>query len=260
MGHHRPARRELLTRIAATAIFATAVLTGTTAATVAASSPHQQHQQIGERQPLGGGSVYTWVRRDAAGKVSSFGLSFDENALTNLGDKEREIPLALPAIDGAPFRTAVIDWNPHGHPPEHVYDVPHFDFHFYTIDEKSRMAIAPKGADADATPAADALPAGFVTDGDTIPMMGKHYLPRSMAEFNGGKFTATPIYGYYGGKMIFVESMVTVAYLNTKPSLAQPLPQPARFPDHGAYPSAWSVTYDAAAHRYDVAFSGLAQH
>jgi hypothetical protein len=260
MDHHRPARRDVLTRIAAAGIFAAVALTGANAVTSAASPQQRQHEQIGVRRPLGGGSVYTWVRRDAAGKVSSFGLSFDEKALTNLGDEEREIPLALPAIDGAPFKTAVLDWNPHGHPPEHVYDVPHFDFHFYTIDEQSRMAIAPKGADADATPPADALPAGFITDGDTIPMMGKHYLPGSMTEFHGGKFTATPIYGYYGGKMIFVESMVTVAYLNTKPSLSQPLPQPARFPEQGAYPSAWSVTYDAAAHRYDIAFGGLAQH
>jgi hypothetical protein len=244
----------MLVKSLAAALVAAATATAWNTATAASPSPVQQ--QIGERKALGAGSVYTWVRKDASGKVSSFGISFDENALTQLGDKELEIPVALPAA-GTPFKTAVIDWNPHGHPPEHVYTVPHFDFHFYTIDEAKRMAIAPAGEAAAAKPAADELPDGFMTDGETIPMMGKHYLPGSMTEFHGGTFTATPIYGYYGGHLIFVESMVTLAYLHGKPSLSQPLPQPARYPSAGAYPAQWSVSYDAAAHRYDVAFSGL---
>ena len=241
---------------AAVALLVTAALATSGTATIAAS----QSEQIGDRKPLGAGTAYSWVRRDASGAVSSFGLSFDEKALTNLSGEMQEIALALPAIDGAPFRTAVIDWNPHGHPPEHVYTVPHFDFHFYTIDEASRMAIAPQGEAAEAKPDAELLPAGFVTDGATVPMMGKHYLSGASPEFNGGTFTATPIYGYYGGHLIFVESMVTVDYLKSKPALSQPLAQPARFERSGAYPTTYSVAYDAGKHRYDIAFSALARH
>ena len=237
----------------AAAIIATATLAAAAPATIAAP----QAEQIGDRKPLGAGSAYSWVRRDASGAMSSFGLSFDDKALTNLSGEMQEIALALPAVDGSPFRTAVIDWNPHGHPPEHVYTVPHFDFHFYTIDEASRMAIAPKGEAADAKPAAELLPAGFVTDGETIPMMGKHYVSPANPEFSGGTFTATPIYGYYGGHLIFVESMVTVDYLKSKPALSQPLAQPARFEQPGAYPTTYSVAYDAAKHRYDIAFSAM---
>jgi len=237
----------------AAAIIATATFAAAAPATIAAP----QAEQIGDRKPLGAGSAYSWVRRDASGAMSSFGLSFDDKALTNLSGEMQEIALALPAVDGSPFRTAVIDWNPHGHPPEHVYTVPHFDFHFYTIDEASRMAIAPKGEAADAKPAAELLPAGFVTDGETIPMMGKHYVSPANPEFSGGTFTATPIYGYYGGHLIFVESMVTVDYLKSKPALSQPLAQPARFEQPGAYPTTYSVAYDAAKHRYDIAFSAM---
>jgi hypothetical protein len=244
----------MLIKSVAAALLVTAAL-ATSSATIAAPNGAEQ---IGDRKPLGAGSAYSWVRRDASGAVSAFGLSFDENALTKLGEKEQEIALALPAVEGAPFRTAVIDWNPHGHPPAHVYDVPHFDFHFYTIDESARMAIAPKGADADAKPAAELLPAGYITDGETIPMMGKHYLSPASPEFHGVPFTATPIYGYYGGHLIFVESMVTLAYLNGKPALSQPLAQPARFEQPGIYPARYSITYDASAHRYDIAFGALA--
>jgi hypothetical protein len=246
----------MLIKSIAAACLASAVMAVSNGSTITASSAGAE--RAGERKPLGAGYAYSWVRSDAAGKVGSFGLSFDEKALTQLGDEEKEIALALPAVDGAPFRTAVIDWNPHGHPPAHVYDVPHFDFHFYTIGESERMAIAPKGADADAKPAAELLPAGFITDGETIPMMGKHYLSPGNPEFTGGSFTASPIFGYYGGHLIFVESMVTLAYLNGKPSLSKPLAQPARYEKNGAYPTQWSVSYDAAAHRYDVAFGGMA--
>jgi hypothetical protein len=120
------------------------------------------------------------------------------------------------------------------------------------------MAIAPKGPGADAKPVAELFPAGFITDGETVPMMGKHYLSPANPEFTGGTFTATPIFGYYGGHLIFVESMVTLAYLDGKPSLSKPLAQPARYERGGVYPTQWSVSYDAAAHRYDVAFGGMA--
>jgi hypothetical protein len=238
----------------AAAVFAAAALAGSAVATTAASPA----QQIGDRKPMGAGSAYSWVRRDAHGAVSGFGLSFDEKALKALPQAEQEIALALPAVDGLPFRTAVIDWNPHGHPPEHVYTTPHFDFHFYTIGEAARMAIAPSGPAADAKPADAVLPAGFVTDGATVPMMGKHYLSPVNPEFSGGTFTATPILGYYGGHQIFVESMVTLEYLNGKPSLAKPFPQPAQIESKGFYPAQWSVSYDAAAHRYDIGFSSQA--
>ncbi|GAC1541301.1 MAG: DUF5602 domain-containing protein [Vulcanimicrobiaceae bacterium] len=201
--------------------------------------------------------AYAWVRNDTKGKPAAFGLSFDAAALSKLGDVEQEIVLPLPAAPGLPFRTAVIDWNPHGHPPAHVYDVPHFDFHFYSIGEDARMAIAPAGPAADALAPADLAPPGFITDGATVPMMGKHYLAASQPEFNGGTFTATPIYGFYDGHMVFVESMVTVAYLQTHPALTMPLPQPSRVEVPGAYPTRWSATYDTKAQRFDIAFDAL---
>lgn len=212
---------------------------------------------VGTRKPLGAGSVWSWVRKTRSGEVVDFGLSFDEAALAKLGPKQLEVPLPLPAEPAFPFRTAVVNWNPHGHPPVHIYDVPHFDFHFYRITEDERMAIAPSGPQAVATPAPGEYPQGFFVDNVTVPMMGKHYIPASAPEFHGHHFTASPIYGFYGGRMIFVESMVTTAYLKTKPQIIAPYPQPLRYPVAGEYPTIWSVHYDRTAHRYDVGFSRL---
>ena len=98
---------------------------------------------VGAKKALGNGHAWTWVKRGDDGMVTAFGLSFDDAALAGLPAKDAEIPLAMPAAEFFPFRTAVIDWNAHGHPPAHVYGVPHFDFHFYTITQAARDAIDP---------------------------------------------------------------------------------------------------------------------
>lgn len=215
---------------------------------------------VGESKPMGSGTVYSWAQSDAGGQTTSFGVSFNDAALNGLGPTPTEIVLALPAGQNTSLRTAVINWNPQGHPPAHVYDVPHFDFHFYAIDEATRMSIAPSGAAAQAVPASDIVPAGFSTDGATVPMMGKHYISGAQPEFHGGTFTATPIYGYWNGHLAFVESMLTIGYLQTHPSLTSALAQPIRFEQSGRYPTQWAVNYVAAAHRYDITFGGLANH
>jgi hypothetical protein len=119
------------------------------------------------------------------------------------------------------------------------------------------MAIAPSGPAAAATPAPNLVPAGFQTDGATVPMMGMHFISGLQPEFHGGTFTATPIYGYWNGQLAFVESMITLDYLEHHPVLSSALPQPAGFEQSGLYPTQWSANYDSVAHRYDIAFSRL---
>lgn len=215
---------------------------------------------MGESKPMGAGHVTSWVRHDAAGAPTAFGVAFDDAALTGLTEKDGEIAIAMPAAAGLPFRTAVVNWEPQGHPPAHVYDVPHFDFHFYTIDEKQRTAIGGAAPGTTPVPPAGLVAPGYITDGAAVPMMGVHYVLKTQPEFNGGTFTATPLYGYDGGHLAFVESMVTLAYLRQKPATDAPYAQPAKFEQPGLYPSHWSVGYDAATQRYVITFDRLAQH
>jgi len=80
------------------------------------------------------------------------GVTFDDAALSNLGDAMSMVVLPLPHVAGLPFVTAVINSNPHGHPPKAIYDAPHFDVHFYSIDETTRLAVAPNRPEAAVTP------------------------------------------------------------------------------------------------------------
>ena len=243
-------------RIVACAAVAAAISGAPAGAARAALDETPETVVFGDQGPLGGGTAHAWVRVDAAGRPTTFGVSFDPAALAGLPPTHAETALALPRLAGLPFVSAVIDWAPHGHPPGELYGVPHFDVHFYAIAENVRTAIVASGPAAEATPAPDLVPAEFA-GGDTVPAMGRHYIARSAAEYRGGTFGATPIYGYWNGHLAFVEAMVALSYLQTHPAHSEELARPARVETAGAYPGRWSVAYDPTAQRYDIAFGKL---
>ena len=83
-------------------------------------------------------------------------------------------------------------------------------------------------------------------------MMGWHWVDLLAPEFNGGIFTRTFIYGYYGGETIFIEPMVTIDYLLSKEESTLPIRQPAKFPYDGYYPKTYQVKYDECMKMYKV--------
>lgn len=148
-------------------------------------------------------------------------------------------------------------WLPRGHPPPGVYDIPHFDFHFYMISAAQRRAIPP-GPDP-VEPDPRYVPADYATDGMAVPEEGVHWSDALAPEFNGEAFTRTFVYGFHGGDLIFVEPMVTKAFLETSPSVAEPIRQPDAYQRSGAYPTEYAVEHDAANRQYDIALRGFVQ-
>lgn len=153
----------------------------------------------------------------------------------------------------------VIDWEAAGHPPPHVYDVPHFDFHFYLVSEADHQSITFKDANASGEPGqppAERLPAGYIVPpGTAVPHIGVHAVNPAASEFQGQPFTATFIYGYYDGQQTFFEPMASLAFLRSKSSFSAPVTRPTSYSRPGTYPSAYSVRYDAAQNVYEVALS-----
>lgn len=123
-----------------------------------------------------------------------------------------------------------IDWNPMGHEPQDVYDVPHFDFHFYFISKEQVQTIDC----SDRTPVSkDLIPAGYIlppldAPGACVPKMGYHAVP--LIDLGPDQiFDQTPIYGYYGGHLIFFEPMITHEHLKSGQPVEQPILYPAAF-------------------------------
>ncbi|MGB8623188.1 MAG: hypothetical protein WCD16_10255 [Paracoccaceae bacterium] len=235
-------------------------------AAIAAPALAEVHQ--GEAVKLGNGTAQVLVDTDATGLPTSISISMTAEALDGLpaelnkasAEGSWDFPLPMPAGVETGYKEVVVDWNPHGHPPPDVYTVPHFDFHFYTLMPDDIAAITFSGPD---DPAAqvfdkDLIPPDYQVIPDTaINMMGVHAIDMTAPELHGTPFTATFIYGYDKGKLIFVEPMVTLAYLKTDPDATLPVKTPARYSSPGYYPTNYSVQYDAGNKRYLIDLGGL---
>lgn len=223
---------------------------------------------LGPAVRVGEGTARAFVRVDAAGAPTAVGVLLTEAALRGLpaepppGAEAWEYILRLPReAGGTGYDHVTLDWNPRGHPPPGVYDVPHFDVHFYLIPEAERARVTATGQDLERArkqPAPDLMPAGYVLPpGTEVPRMGAHAINPAADEFHGRGFRRTFIYGFYDGRLVFIEPMVSKAFLEERPDLTEPVPVPARYASPGYYPTHYSVRYDPARRIYLIALEGL---
>lgn len=264
------------------------------------------NRQYGPAQSLGNGTVRSYITVDPKNNnvPLEIGVALSETAMDNLPaapamasmtDHSAHANMAammhmylldLPAQNPTPYKFVQFDWNPAGHEPAGVYDLPHFDFHFYTVSKAVRSAILPTdpqyATKAANYPAQDlrapfyidaATPAGAPPAAVAVPEMGVHWLDVRSPELQAmaGKpedfkpFTKTFIYGSWNGEFIFDEPMITKAYLMSKKTEIDaakrdeviPVSTPAKWAKPGYYPNAYRITYDAAAKEYRVALTQL---
>ena len=200
------------------------------------------------------GKAWTWVQVDKDNKPERIGIAIDEEAMNSLdpgddhnGGHNHNNALSLafhPRAGVTPFAHALLDWNPHGHEPEGVYTLPHFDFHFYMTTEAERKAIPPFEVDNTGFlkfPAEGHMPAIYAPVPGGVPQMGTHWIDVTTPELNGGTFTQTFIYGTYNSEVTFYEPMITKAFLDANPSFIRDFPVPAKFKKAGYYPTKMRV-------------------
>jgi hypothetical protein len=203
--------------------------------------------EYGERTQLGNGTVTAYSQREGSRPVS-IGMIMTDGVLDGLpqdppndgkwcfdkdgngtvdpatectGGYENQLEFAAAFKRNAdtPFTYILANWNPHGHIPVGVYNVPHFDVHFYTGTDAERTAIRPGPCPAlvncddyelgKRLPAAKYLAPDFIDVDAVEPAMGNHLVDPTGPEFNGQPFTHTWIYGVWDTKITFFEPMVT---------------------------------------------------
>jgi len=215
---------------------------------------------FGPTVAVGNGTAHAWVSVNKKGEPKAVGINFSEAALANLPEEMTQFVLPLPADKGKGFYThALFDWNPEGHEPPGVYDLPHFDFHFYIISNEERMAIGPNDAVQFANaPDSMYVPAGYLHTPGGVPQMGAHWVDLMSAEFSpGGVFTKTFVWGSYDGEFIFWEPMITRDYLLKQPNDLINLRQPKAYQLDGWYPTKYKISYSSNDKEYTVALTNL---
>ncbi len=226
------------------------------------ASPTQPTTRIVNGTPVnvGGGTATPYVTVDASNQPVAYGVRLTEGALSNLPDDApaTEYLLPMPTAGAATGIDHIsLDYNPHGHDPEGIYTHEHFDIHFYYVSNAQRDSI-PMGPDM--TPIDPRyIPTDYVTfDHFSVPRMGVHYIDTTAAELHGHHFDKTFIYGFAGGRLTFLEPMITLDYLESKPNVTVPVKQPAAWQRTGiSYPTKYSVRYDPATKQTVIEMLGL---
>lgn len=259
-------RRELFVALAAVLMVSGLVFAQRSAKTAVAP---KEREIVGETKTLGAGQARSWVRLDRDGNPTAVGVTFSETALEGLpkepppGEEGIGITFALPPqASKTAFKHIWLNYNPHGHPPEKIYDVAHFDFHFYMISDAEREAITATGeglVKGNKQPAAEFIPAGYVSvPNSVVPRMGSHWVNPLGRELNGQPFTTTFLFGSYDGRLIFAEPMITKSFLETKTNVTELIKLPKSYERRGAYyPTKYTIRYDAATKEYTVALEGM---
>ncbi|GLQ53086.1 hypothetical protein GCM10010862_03440 [Devosia nitrariae] len=161
-------------------------------------------------------------------------------------------------ISGLAFDHVYLNWNEHGHPPENLFGVPHFDVHFYMTDAAAREAISPAAPDfmekGGRYPPAEFVPAGYAPPPtpDPVPQMGFHLTDTASDIFQGKPFTEVFIYGGWDGRITFLEPMITLAMLESRATVVREIKQPARYSSPGYYPTQYRIAYDDALAEHQV--------
>jgi hypothetical protein len=193
------------------------------------------------------GKGWSYIKLDGNGDPQQFGVTINDAAMNSMPVGSGEtgeghhheanviFPLNPVAKATTPFDHVEVDWNPYGHEPTGIYDLPHFDFHFYMITE-AEVKAAVDAVKLNAGPSQEYLPQNYVP-GVVVPQMGKHWIDVTSPEFHGQTFTETFIFGTYNSNVTFYEPMITLNFLKATTLYERPIPQPAKFKQAGWYPT-----------------------
>lgn len=237
--------------------------------TVARTSAEVEYNTFyGPVVQMGEGHARSWVNITHDNKALAIGIEMTDGAL-HLHDANDDghslefvFPLHQKAKTTTPFDHFLVNWNEHGHPPPGIYDVPHFDFHFYKMSLAERLAI-PAFNDApekfNNLPDLAYLPPGYFTrPNEGIIQMGRHWGDALSPELHGQPFTHTLIYGSYDGKVTFLEPMITLATLQSGVTVQKGIRQPELFdPTNTYYPTRYSIWENETNSRHYVALDQM---
>jgi hypothetical protein len=173
------------------------------------------------------------------------------------------LPDAVALRSDIPFKWVLLNWNPVGHIPPGIYDVPHFDAHFEMGPIADVFAIEPGPCGPELVrcdqfqTARKPLPPNYLAPDyvdveAVVPAMGNHLVDTTGPEFQKQPFARSWIYGVYDGKVIFYEAMVTRNYMLSKPNGCLPIKAPKAVAVAGLYPTEYCVRHNATTGEYSV--------
>jgi hypothetical protein len=215
------------------------------------------------------GQVCTWATL-SGDDVVEFGATVP---IRTIEDAPLDLEMVFPPVPAAVvrlpaevakrtgFNHLMINWENHGHPPA-LFAIPHFDFHFYTVDPAAVSAI-----DCSDLRKPTQLPQGYALPdiavpgigelvGLCVPGMGMHAMPAAEVD-QTEPFDASMLVGYYDGNVIFAEPMIARTKLLKAEAFTMQVPKVTTAAANVRWPSHFEAVYDESAQAYRFTFSGF---
>lgn len=223
---------------------------------------------IGDTATVEGNVIVTWARVHARHGVQEVGVTipvalFDDQPEPGSGPAGAIASLVFPEIvrDTTFFNHFELQSQAHGHetPPGSTNpirnSVPHYDFHFYAIDESDVWLIPGLPAPLPRV-SAELLPSGYRQPGGSSAQMGRHAAPQS--SFVDPDFLSTVMIAGFlpdGTQMHFIEPMVSREFLLQRADFELAVPMPQTFGRPMSYPTKLTAEYDPGLDAYRFIFS-----
>ena len=216
----------------------------------------------GESKSFGLGVVTSIIETDENDIPTAIGVVFTSAALEGLDTTNLSVTLRMPqTVASTQFDHIVVEWNPEGHSPEGIYDIPHFDFRFYIINEAEQNSISGIGADSIKMyrqPDSQFVPKDYkMIPNSGTPKIGVHFYDIASTELKGVPFDKTLIYDFYDGKIVSIEPMITKSFFETKTTFVGDIKQPEKFQLPGFYPLQYNIKFTGSQSKYTVALINL---
>lgn len=225
---------------------------------------------IGDATMVNGNLIVTWAKVTVDNEIKKVGVTIPVDLFDNQPEEDGDGPggaiasLVFPSVvrDTTYLNHFELHTEPHGHvsPPGSVnpnrFAVPHFDFHFYAIEE-DEVRLIPAVVPPPPLPAVPAqlLPPGYIQPGPSIAEMGRHSSPL-ISVLDPDPLSTVMIAGFLpsGAEMHFVEPMVSREFLVERTSFELPMPLPAALGRTTLYPTKFDAEYDAEQDAYHFFF------
>lgn len=264
-----------------------------------AESSSQAKRVSGEPIALGSGSAHAYAELNSDGSPIAIGISMTKSALETLptekgknvarcfdGDANGELdvateclgdhPFSIPLLDllsespDTHFKWIGLDWNPKGHIPPGVYDLPHFDIHFYLASREEVRQIRTGTCGEEHVDCEDfergMMPVpekyvapDYISVGAVVPAMGNHLINSTSPELGDPptRFNHTFIYGAFDGHVTFLEPMVTTEFLLSNPNECVPIKLPQAWEVAGYYPTQYCMRHVEEESAYSISLEGF---
>ncbi len=225
-----------------------------------AAAEAQERIERGPAVRLAGGQAATWARLDErntpvqVGVTISYGVLVNPPAEPGTGPAGAIAVVDFPqAVQAATFLNHFeLHWEAQGHLPQ-PFTVPHFDLHFYRLPPALVERII--GPDRD-PPGASRIPGNYLYlgAGGFTPQMGTHAVnPDDLKR----PFTAVMVLGYSGGRLNFLEPMITASWLRERRDVSLDVPVPRVLDGRTLCPTRFDAYYDADTDSYQFVFGGF---